>query len=755
MCLTAAPYAADEQGLFQSVCDILVTSGLFQLAWFGYAGGNAGVGEPVACSGDKDGFLEDLKLALSQSDYEDPASIAIRTADSCWITHLANHPGLRPLRPAFLRCRYTSVISVAVNTEASAYGALTLYYGDPEEFDQGVVSGLKERIAHIQAVFAGRPLTRRPRSEELETELRNLIDVLPVSIGLSDVNGVVLHLNRRTIENYGLTPEDFNLRGVPVHPDDYERMYLEYVSGTASGQPFAYEARFFLIKEQRHHWFLMHNAPIRDEDGQIVRWCSAGIDIEDRKQAEEKLRQSEREARQLVDLSPLHITLLGSDGSRIYNNRAALDYFGLTLEAWQGSDAPSLIDPQDAEPGVSAVPPKFLEGVPFEVERQLRRWDGQYRWFQYRFSPMVDEQGSITRWYGAGTDIDDRKVAEQRLQDENVSLREELDRAWMFEEIVGTSEPLKKVVSRISRVAPTESGVLITGETGTGKELVARAIHRRSRRSKYPFVSVNCAAIPRDLIASELFGHEKGAFTGATQRRSGRFELAAGGTIFLDEVGDLPVETQVALLRVLQEHEFERVGGTGSIQTDVRVLAATNRDLETAIAEGTFRSDLFYRLNVFPIEMPALRERRDDIPLLIEYFLDRYARKAGKTFKAVEKRSLELLQSYVWPGNIRELQNVVERSVIISETEIFSVDESWLSRQPGAQPQHSHPQLSERSASSEKELIEAALRECRGRVSGLSGAAAKLGIPGSTLESKIKSLKIDKNRFKYAASFDL
>ena len=753
MCLSAAPYAADEQGLFQSVCDILVTSGLFQFAWFGYADGNAGrVGKPVAWSGDKDGFLEDLKLARRRDDYEDPASIAIRTADSCWITHLADHPGLGPLRPAFLRCGYTSVISVAAKSEASAYGALTLYYGDPEEFDQGVVSGLREGIPHIHAVFAGRHLNRRQRSEELEAELRNLIDVLPVTLGLIDTNGVLLHLNRRQTESHGYTVEDHTFRNAfrkYIHPEDYERVHVAYVTGTASGQPFTYETRKFRIKEQQYHWFLVHNAPVRYAHGQIVRWCSAGIDIEERKQAEEKMRQSEREARQIVDLSPLHITLLGPDGSRIYNNRAALDYYGLTLEAWQGSDTRSLIHPQDAELGVIEVPRKFVDGVPFEVEMRLRRRDGQYRWFQYRFFPMVDEQGCITRWYGAGTDIDDRKLAEQRLQDENVSLREEIDRASMFDEIVGTSKPLKKVVSRISKVAPTESGVLITGETGTGKELVARAIHRRSRRSKYPFVTVNCAAIPRDLIASELFGHEKGAFTGATQRRSGRFELAARGTIFLDEVGELPVETQVALLRVLQEHEFERVGGIGSIQTDVRVLAATNRDLETAIAAGTFRSDLFYRLNVFPIEMPPLRERLEDIPLLVEYFLDRYARKAGRNFKAVDKTSLELLQSYPWPGNIRELQNVIERSVIVSETETFSVDKSWLSRQP----RHSHPQLSRTPASTERELIEAALRECAGRVSGSSGAAAKLGIPGSTLESKIKSLKIDKNRFRGTPSF--
>jgi formate hydrogenlyase transcriptional activator len=318
----------------------------------------------------------------------------------------------------------------------------------------------------------------------------------------------------------------------------------------------------------------------------------------------------------------------------------------------------------------------------------------------------------------------------------------------MFEEIVGVSPALNVVLARVAKVAPTDSTVLVTGETGTGKELIARAIHKRSRRSARAFVSVNCAAVPRDLIASELFGHEKGAFTGATQRRLGRFELAEGGTIFLDEIGELPPETQVALLRVLQEREFERVGGNTNIRAEVRVIAATNRDLDAAVAAGTFRSDLFYRLNVFPIEIPPLRERKEDISLLVEYFIDRYARKAGKTIRRINKRSLELLQAYPWPGNIRELQNVIERSVIVCESENFSVDESWLSRQPQAAESKGKAELSQKVAAQEKEMIEAALKESGGRVFGPLGAATRLGIPRSTLESKIRSLRIDKNRFK-------
>jgi transcriptional regulator with GAF, ATPase, and Fis domain len=290
--------------------------------------------------------------------------------------------------------------------------------------------------------------------------------------------------------------------------------------------------------------------------------------------------------------------------------------------------------------------------------------------------------------------IADSRHSEESRKDDNVAPREETDKTSMCDEIVGTSAALQRVLSLVSKVAPTDASVLVTGETGTGKELVARAIHRRSHHFSRAFVSVNCAAIPRDLIASELFGHEKGSFTGAIQRRVGRFELAEGGTIFLDEIGELPMQTQIALLRVLQEHEFERVGGNRSIQTNVRVVAATNRNLQAAIGAGAFRSDLFYRLNVFPIEMPPLRERREDLPALVEYFVDHSAKKLGKTIRGIDSKTLEHFQSYPWPGNIRELQNVIERSVIVCETDNFSVDESWLSRQPLATDSKSQSELS-------------------------------------------------------------
>jgi formate hydrogenlyase transcriptional activator len=385
--------------------------------------------------------------------------------------------------------------------------------------------------------------------------------------------------------------------------------------------------------------------------------------------------------------------------------------------------------------------------LPFELEVRLKRRDGQYRWFHFCINPMRDEQGRITRWYSVGTDIDDRRKAEERTRNENLALREQIDRDSMFEDIVGSSEALSKVLGQVAKVAAYDSTVLILGETGTGKELIARAIHKRSNRAEGAFIGVNCAAIPPSLVASELFGFEKGAFTGATQARRGRFESANGGTIFLDEVGDLPPEVQIALLRVLQEREIERVGSDKPIPVDVRVLSATHRDLDALVAEGKFRQDLLYRLNVVPIEMPSLRERVDDITLLVEYFIDRFGKKIGKKFRTIDKQTLKLFQAYGWPGNIRELQNVIERAVILSDGDTFSVDGTWLKREP---TRVTAPTVALGGAllSQEKEMIEVALAESHGRISGPAGAAAKLALPARTLESKIKRLGINKFRFK-------
>jgi formate hydrogenlyase transcriptional activator len=461
------------------------------------------------------------------------------------------------------------------------------------------------------------------------------------------------------------------------------------------------------------------------------------------------MRQDERELRQVVDFLPNTIHTLDRDGRPLYVNRAGLAYTGLRLQDVIDSEdiRADLYHADDLDVVRASLRRALSQGTACELEARIRRHDGQYRWFLIRFEPFRDGHGRIVRWYGTGTDINDRKRAEERLRGENLALREQVAQASMFEEIVGASASLRAVVSQVSKVAPTDSTVLITGETGTGKELLARAIHKRSRRAAQAFISLNCAVIPSALIASELFGHEKGAFTGALQRRLGRFELAEGGTIFLDEIGELPAETQVALLRVLQERAFERVGGTEVIHVDVRVIVATNRDLSAAIVAGSFRRDLFYRLNVFPVEMPPLRARTEDISMLVEYFIDRYASKAGKRIRGVDQTALELLRSYSWPGNIRELQNVIERAVILCDTDTLSVDESWLPRSPAAVGALDSS-LTDAVQAHEKALIESALAASKGRVSGRHGAAARLGMPASTLDAKIRSLKINKHQYK-------
>jgi PAS domain S-box-containing protein len=462
----------------------------------------------------------------------------------------------------------------------------------------------------------------------------------------------------------------------------------------------------------------------------------------------EKIKKSEAELRQIVDVIPQAIVVMTPDGKAIYANRATIEYTGLSLDEVRADDFRSRVfHPEDLQRLLEQRRRTLSTPVPFENEYRTLGKDGKYRWFLIRYNPLLDENGNVIRWYATATDIDDRKRAEDRMRNETVALREEIVRSSMFEEIVGSSEALRKVLEQVSRVAPTDSTVLIQGETGTGKELIARAIHNRSKRVNRAFIRVNCAAIPPSLIASELFGHEKGSFTGALQRRLGRFESADGGTIFLDEVGEVPPETQVALLRVLQEREFERVGGNQTVRVDVRVLAATNRDLGASVADGTFRRDLFYRLNVFPIQLPVLRDRMDDIPLLVEYLVDRYAKKAGKRIRSISKDTLSLFRDYNWPGNIRELQNVVERAVILCDGETFCVDPSWLT--PGVpRPAASSVRLVEDLAEREKVMIENALRESGGLISGPTGAAAKLRLPRQTLESKIRKLGIDRHRLK-------
>ncbi len=594
-----------------------------------------------------------------------------------------------------------------------------------------------------------------------EQNLRLVVDSIPGFVCTLNAAGEVELLNRQLLEYFGKTTEELKnwAASDAVHPDDLPRVIDAWRRSVETGEPYVLE-----LRQRRadgvYRWFQSRALPARDPAGLITGWYMLLTDIHDRKCAEDTLRSNEQSLRQIVDSIPGFVATLSAGGEIELVNRQTLEYFGKTVEELKNWASNGAVHPDDARAMSEAWRRAIETGQPLDLESRSRRADGVYRWFQVRWRAQRDAEGRIARWYSLVTDIDERKRAEgelekafeeikrlkDQLHDENVVLREQIDQVFMFEEIVGSSPALKTVLSSIVKVAPTDSTVLITGETGTGKELIARAIHKGSKRAGQAFVSVNCAAIPSSLIASELFGHEKGAFTGALQQRRGRFELAHSGTIFLDEVGDLPAETQISLLRVLQERQFERVGGNRVVAADVRVIAATNRDLSAAIAAGTFRADLFYRLNVFPIHMPPLRQRREDIPMLVEYFVKRYAEKAKKEISRIDKNTLKLFQSYHWPGNIRELQNIIERSVILCNGDTFRVDGAWLRSQEAPHPE-STGILTETLENREKELIEAALAESKGRIAGPNGAAAKLGIPRSTLDFRIRRLGIKTNRY--------
>jgi PAS domain S-box-containing protein len=598
---------------------------------------------------------------------------------------------------------------------------------------------------------------RNDESAATENALRRAVDTTPAFIHTARPDGYLDYFNRGWLDFFGKSLEEVcGWRWTEsVHPDDVAGIVQKWHAALASGEPFEAEAR--VRRADGTYRALLHRkAPLHDEHGNIVKWFGSSIDIEDRKCAEEQLRRSAQE----LQRSEFYL----SEGQRLAHagswafDSAGFDYWSPELFRIYGLDpaskAPTVqeylgcIHPEDREFMANLIKRVLVEASPFDVTKRIVRPNGEVRYCRCVGAPVFENQ-TLKKYVGTAIDVTEHELLTQELRrreahlaEENIVLREELGKTSMFEEVIGTSSILQMVLARAAKVAQTDSTVLIMGETGTGKELIARAIHKRSKRSERPFISVNCAAVPSSLIMSELFGHEKGAFTGAVQRRRGRFELAEGGTIFLDEVGDLPMETQIALLRVLQEREFERVGGTEVLRADVRVISATNRDLQAAIADGGFRSDLYYRLNVFPIKLPPLRERKEDVPLLVNYFVGRYAKRAGKKIKHIQKKALEALQEYSWPGNVRELQNVIERSLIIGEANEFSIDKSWVANEP-----QSSTAATDRK-SNERQRIEAALAQSNGKIAGGNGAAAKLGIPASTLESKIRSLRINKFQFK-------
>ena len=622
---------------------------------------------------------------------------------------------------------------------------------------------------------------RKQREETLrasELSWRQIIDNIPGFVNTAGATGAPEFFNRPEQEYFGKTNEelkDWGRIGV-IHPEDLPSVIEAWATSLETGQILDIEARFRRA-DGVYRWFQMRAVPARDAEGKISDWYALHTDIEDRKRAEEMLRQSEAELRTITDTVRQPIVVLAPDGFTLYANQVALDNTGLTLdEVIKEGFLERACHPDDLNRVLlDERRVGLLEGVPFDLEMRLLRKSGQYRWHLMQYNPLKDEGGQIVRWYVTATDIDDRKKAEKllrnenvRLAQENVYLEEQIRSEMGFEQIIGSSPALKHVLELVETVAPNDSTVLLLGETGTGKELIARAIHERSRRKAKTFVKLNCAAIPTGLLESELFGHEKGAFTGAIIQKAGRMELADQGTLFLDEVGDIPIDIQPKLLRALQEKEFERLGSTHTRKVNLRLVAATNRNLEKMVADREFRSDLFYRLNVFPIRIPPLRDRKDDIPLLAVYFVQKFAKQMQKRIDSIPVATMKALTAWEWPGNIRELENFIERAVILTRGESLAAPLAELRKVTTDEPvRESAPKADDDIARIVKETIASlksktapnertkkqhdeivrVLTECKGRVGGSDGAAVRMGLSRTTLISRMKKLGIDPSDF--------
>ncbi|MCM2312810.1 MAG: sigma 54-interacting transcriptional regulator [Steroidobacteraceae bacterium] len=492
-----------------------------------------------------------------------------------------------------------------------------------------------------------------------------------------------------------------------------------------------------------------------EEIATLLRILSARAAAElDRLRMEASLRASEDRFRDLFDEAPIAYVIEDLESRFIRANRTAIRTLGITPEQVHGTVGMSFIpDTPEAQQRVRDAFASINRGTDTGgvILELRRRDDGKPLWIQWWSRP--EPGGTYTRTMFI--DITDKILMEReqvRLRAQNLYLQEEIKAVHNFEEIVGRSAGLTRVLEDVTRVAPTDATVLILGETGTGKELIARAIHSRSRRADRPFIKINCAALPAGLVESELFGHERGAFSGALQRRIGRFELANTGTIFLDEIGEMPLDVQVKLLRVLQEQEFERVGSSHTLRTDVRVIAATNRDLARAMRDGAFREDLYYRLHVFPVTLPPLRERTEDIPLLVDYFIDKYAPRIGRQVTGIAAGSIEQLQRYAWPGNIRELENLVERALVLATTTEFRVEAAILpaaaTPPPTAAPAAAFtvapvaPAGGDDLNAVQREHIVHTLRTTNWVIEGERGAARRLGLKPATLRHRMKKLGI-------------
>jgi PAS domain S-box-containing protein len=813
-CNLALLRATDESELLHSICRILVEVGGFRMVWVGYPRNDAEKTiRPVAHAGHENGYLATVAATWADDERgQGPAGTALRTGKPAWAKNIREENSFAPWRERAIAHGYASSLALPLASDANTFGVLSLYSAETDQFNENTFERYVELADNL--AFGISTIRTREDRKKSDEALRRSEAYLAEGQRLSHTGSWAWNVARQenvywSDEQFRIfgfdpshDPSTYSAAFRRIHPDDQMKFQARLDEALAEKRDFELEFRI-ILPDGTIRYIQSVGHPVLNAAGEVEELVGTGMDVTRQKRAEALLSAEKHmfekiaagvELKEVLgslcdameeqthNLIPV-LMLLDADGKRLWPAAGRC-----APKEWIAAINPLPIGPNAASCGTAAflkrqvIAADIANDPMWTAHREVALANNlRACWSQPLVSKDQEILGTLAMYYPAprkpvSNDLelleraarvaqiaierdrsqaalqkafDEIKALKDKLYEENLALREEVDQASMFEEIIGTSPALQEVLSRVAKVAPSDSTVLITGETGTGKELVARAIHKRSQRAGRAFVSVNCAAIPSSLIASELFGHEKGAFTGALQRRIGRFELAEGGTLFLDEVGELPAETQVALLRVLQEREFERVGSSQPISSNVRVLAATNRNLGAAVAARTFRSDLFYRLNVFPIDVPPLRRRPEDIPLLVNYFIGRYSEKVAKKITGIEKRSLDLLSNYSWPGNIRELQNVIERSVILSESGVFAVDESWFAAQPAASD-GSSASLNKRILEQEREMIEAALAVSNGRVSGTTGAAAKLGIPASTLESKIKTLGIKKTKFKTA-----
>jgi len=810
-CNLALIHTTDEQELLDSICRILVEFGGLRMVWVGYRQDDAEKSiRPVACAGQEDGYLQGITVTWPDNELgQGPSGTTIRTGIPSWARNIRNEERYSPWRERAIAHGYASVLGLPLARGNDTFGVLCLYSAEPNKFNEESFEQYVELADNLAyGVTTLRTREERKRAEEaLQRSQAYLEEGQRLAHTGSWAWDVVrqenIYWSDEQYRIYGFDPKcdpsTYMAAFQRIHPEDQPEFLKRLEKSIAGKHDFKLEYRV-LLPNGTMKYVQTVGHPVLNDVGEVVELVGTGVDITEQKRAGALLSAEKRILEMIAAGEELKgvlqslcdavdeqahnlistVLLMDPDGERLWPAAGRR-----VPKGWTAAITPLKIGPRVGSCGTAAfrkqqvivadiaTDPLWAEFRESALSHELRAC-----WSRPLISKNQEVLGTLAMYYTelrqpSESDLalieraghvaqiaierersqaalqkafEEIKALKDKLYEENLALREEVDQASMFEEIVGSSPALQEVLSCIAKVAPSDSTVLISGETGTGKELVARAIHKHSQRAGRTFVSVNCAAIPSSLIASELFGHERGAFTGALQRRIGRFELAEGGTIFLDEIGELPPETQIALLRVLQEREFERVGGNHLISANVRIIAASNRDLAAAAAAGTFRLDLFYRLNVFPIHVPPLRQRIEDIPLLVRYFIDRYSGKVGKNITRIEKRTLDLLTAYHWPGNIRELQNVIERSVILSDSRAFSADESWFAAQP-ASAVASQKRLTRSLVDHEREMIEAALAETKGRVAGSSGAALLLGIPPSTLESKIKTLGIKKTKY--------